>query len=773
MLESPTSWTVADCLKMAASLALPAFQRGAVWDRSAAARLLESLDDGFFVGSLLIWHPVRLQQAAEPLMPGWPLASLPSLVIDGQQRLRAILAVFLLGHRFRRQELPTGREAWTGRLWCARLEGDHLRFSLRAFPGNRQETDWVPVTFLELPASACPGRWRPGPDDVFAWEESSGRGKAKTKSWRECELTLDAWRQEFSEQAATGTDLAELQRRVVQLLDARLVVVELREADGRWSEAEVVENYRRLNDAGERLKQEELDYASLVQLARSAPVASHLEALIYARPGGAVDSDVDAEAEARSAGVEPDDVSRDELLGRGSDREFGLKLFVRTVRQVRGYQQGRTSPSKKLPEPTAMSGSPDAADLWMSEAASVLVAVAQTLRGLELDWRSRIPRDGMGRLRPMELLLVRFPGLRSEAAAPILRAIALRLLIHPSPPADDELAGLVFGVGTGADAAEDLLVALRFESPALVAMLRDDLSPRSRWKDLLYFLLRSRHALDIPADGSEPRRLTASMSPEAQHIVPFSRIQSEERLKRSSRHAINAVGNITWISHRANTLGTGWEAQFMTLDADPENAARHLLGSGTYDQISRRYADSDVPESVVAEFVADRAERIALALHAWCEAEELEASKVLEGSGHRFGGFAPRRDTTSDILLGWGYPPSLVRRLSRVAQRAYARTSASATGWKSSGHSRARWVEGQDPKEMKAKGRAEFEVRLAGDAEPFADRLVLSRAVLSVPAVTGAPLEISSVELADCDLTRQAEEALDLLVSSRGDSPES
>ena len=455
MREIPTSWTVADTLRKAESLALPAFQRGAVWDRGTAARLLESLDDGCFVGSLLIWHPAdtqpgtNAQPGAEPLVPGWMLPQRSSMVIDGQQRLRAILSVLLQGHSMRRQAIGEGREAWTGRLWCVRLEVGRLRFSLRGFPGNRQEHDWIPVVFLGLPKSAGPHRWTPGAEDRFAWTESRGRGTAKTKVWVDCELTLAEWRREFSTEAPTGSDLVELERRLGRLLDARLAVIELHEANGRWSEAQVIENYRRLNSAGERLKPEELDYASLVQLARKAPVATHLAGLIRARPGGATDSEVDMDAEAQSSGVEPEDVRRDELLDRGSEREFGLKLFVRTVREVRGYSEARRSADKRLPEPSAVAERPDAPDHWMSEATSVLAAVAGTLRGLQVDWRARIPRDGMGRLRPLELLLIRFPGLRDEAASPVLRAVALRLLIHTAPPLRRRTVSLDPRVGQG------------------------------------------------------------------------------------------------------------------------------------------------------------------------------------------------------------------------------------------------------------------------------------------------------------------------------------
>ena len=210
----------------------------------------------------------------------------------------------------------------------------------------------------------------------------------------------------------------------------------------------------------------------------------------------------------------------------------------------------------------------------------------------------------------------------------------------------------------------------------------------------------------------------------------------------------------------------------MSLEADPANAGPHLLGTGAYEEIKRRYEGSEVPEKQVGQFVEARAERIALAMHAWCEAEECEASAALEGAEDGFGPFAPRRDTPSDILLGWGYPSPLVRRLTRVARDAYARSSSSAKGWKSSGHNRARWVEGDDPSEMKADGRAEMEVRVAGDGPPLTDLLMLSREVLSIPSQGRGPVVVSVAGLADSRNAELVEAALDRVLPSRAGGAE-
>jgi hypothetical protein len=73
-------------------LRLPLFQRTYVWTDAQVVRLLESLEQGFHVGSLLLWESYGLPPA-EVTFAGLTFRSEvvdPLLVVDGQQRLGAL-----------------------------------------------------------------------------------------------------------------------------------------------------------------------------------------------------------------------------------------------------------------------------------------------------------------------------------------------------------------------------------------------------------------------------------------------------------------------------------------------------------------------------------------------------------------------------------------------------------------------------------------------------------------------------------------------------------
>ena len=74
------------------SITLPVFQRGYVWDRGRVKKLMNSLYQGWPVGSLLIW---RTEANSVDVRPGGQTSPLPymDLLLDGQQRVTSLYGI--------------------------------------------------------------------------------------------------------------------------------------------------------------------------------------------------------------------------------------------------------------------------------------------------------------------------------------------------------------------------------------------------------------------------------------------------------------------------------------------------------------------------------------------------------------------------------------------------------------------------------------------------------------------------------------------------------
>lgn len=84
---------------LAGGLRLPAFQRPYVWTDEQITRFWDSMLQGYHVGSLLVWEQYRLPASVERFA-GHPVECGPGsarVVVDGQQRLGAVVALLLSG----------------------------------------------------------------------------------------------------------------------------------------------------------------------------------------------------------------------------------------------------------------------------------------------------------------------------------------------------------------------------------------------------------------------------------------------------------------------------------------------------------------------------------------------------------------------------------------------------------------------------------------------------------------------------------------------------
>ncbi len=79
---------------------VPAFQRGFVWDQSQIMDLLDSIYNNFPIGSILLWNSMEKLKATRNiggfLIPDRPDSYPVNYVLDGQQRLSTIYAMFCI-----------------------------------------------------------------------------------------------------------------------------------------------------------------------------------------------------------------------------------------------------------------------------------------------------------------------------------------------------------------------------------------------------------------------------------------------------------------------------------------------------------------------------------------------------------------------------------------------------------------------------------------------------------------------------------------------------
>src|SRR4030042_3595526 len=77
---------------------IPAFQRGFVWNQEQVIDLLDSIYNDYPIGSILLWNSLERLKSTRNIAgfeiperePQYPV----NYVLDGQQRLSAIFAVF-------------------------------------------------------------------------------------------------------------------------------------------------------------------------------------------------------------------------------------------------------------------------------------------------------------------------------------------------------------------------------------------------------------------------------------------------------------------------------------------------------------------------------------------------------------------------------------------------------------------------------------------------------------------------------------------------------
>lgn len=597
MANESLQWKVSEVLERVSELGIPHFQRGLVWGVEARGALLESLFYDTPCGSFVLWVPKECAAQGVPLDPSIS-TGIKYLVIDGQQRIRSLHAVF----NGREDSDDDGDEPDGGddseegatKVWCInltrvdgfaeRLERPAREYSLfvrTLDPRVRKARNQAsPLLFNLLPLEVVQA--------VESWTDP------KLGPYREL-LKLRG-----KADAASGADLEQQYRTLrttVLAMQDRQFFVSVQHKD---SPAEMAELYNRINAGGKRVEVEERAFARLVGL---KPNTYEELARVFEAVHGEIALQVGKKDGERQG--------RDQVLRRQQERAFGFKLFIRVFLQVcqhhLGFRQGKSEYSFDLANKGNFLAefrklnAEQVAFLWQ-ETRRVLAHVRDVLRSeLYCDDLRTLPDANS--LTPIFQLLIHYPALSEKRYRPLLAALSLRLLL--SELDSKSLLTMLHEAADPGRVAFDVIPTMLHvldkatERGKLAARLEQANSLQHRFVWLLYWLERRRGARDFlyanvpPGHGLRPPEplIGKDVLPEKQHLVAFNKAgpMYPGSVTRSSSHAVNSLGNLTYISHALNTFDGGLGEFLADLAAEPEDNRRaHLLVD---DRTSQRVLD--------------------------------------------------------------------------------------------------------------------------------------------------------------------------------------
>jgi len=589
-LEGPRS--VEDLLNVHDVMSIPHFQRGLVWDTSSVALLLESLFYATPCGSIILWEPANVSAQ------GIALGQSPQyLIVDGQQRIRSLHGVF--------RDKDDGENQDSVMKWGDGADGGDQKNSGDVDEGGDEDNGvWclnlgrVPE-FTEFSGGKRFRLFRRAKDPRNQDAKQDGKVRGAPLQDRKALLPL-RWfldhtkaeirariGQEGPDRAVAKAAEAVLQNELVngrlrQMLKRSVFQVSV--LGSQRSLADVIGIYNRINSAGKRVEAEEKAFANLV--GECGETHNSLEDFFRRA--------------AKGTGQEAKKNTHDDLLRRQRESRFGFKLFMRTFVLALAYHTDRTVGSTTFSfdsaNPETLREAHDHLQPILETTVNLLAYVATTTlrQGLPCDDLRMLPETAS--LWPVFQLLIRFPGLMAEGTRAALSSIVLRLILADLKKS--ELLRLCTQVNH-AQSAKDALALFNNHRELSPASIRTAIqagvdgaqSLTARYTLVLYWLLRSQHAKDFLDEGNASKKgmelkrsepaLCEQVSPEKQHIVPYSRLKDVFKLHgaRPGRHEVHDIGNLTYISSWQNSFETGVGSRPLQLaNEPPANLDAHLLG---------------------------------------------------------------------------------------------------------------------------------------------------------------------------------------------------
>ena len=491
--------TVNELLQNLPRLGLPHFQRGRVWDNNAVSMLMESLIDDTPCGSIILWRPQGdvMKQGESPGDWGRPAAKPSLLVVDGQQRLTALSAL------------------WTND-WAMNLAAfRHLGLSRHR---------------IESPNPFIPWPQKP-PDDA---------GPTTRENYR---LRTEHLVRLSEVRRGTAPPTVDLDP-----VHWNALVDQIRKADRRrfhvlvkrgTSLSEIVNLYNRINSSGVPVRKEERAYAAMVSI---DPHASDWlrDCFKVAHPGG-------------------DATDRNAVLKRQRERLFGFPLFIAAYTQTVGFHRDLKGDLNLLardnPDRSWVSDSGHRAAM-RHDSLACIKRTSATLREILLCDDLRF----LPSAEPLRLafaVLLKYPRIDDEVLARVLLLGQVNRITGHTKPSRIERSVLDSNHLSEALRAFPSIRDMLGDPRAFERRLLKVESMNDPWVSLMYWYQRSSSSRDYllsPATGGY-RPLDLDCEATKEHIVPFSWLYRSYDLdprSHSARHAVNAIGNLTMVSGEMN-----------------------------------------------------------------------------------------------------------------------------------------------------------------------------------------------------------------------------
>ena len=667
MLTSGT-YSVGDIVADYGNLGIPHFQRGLTWSTDDAGRLLESLFHDTPCGSIILWKPLDAAATGLPLEGD----TFQQLIVDGQQRVRSLHGAFKAG---RHPDELDG--VWCVNLLCVpklrpllqqRKLNRPLFIHVRDPREHARQNQQSRAEHAKQNEQARPDDKKPFRPNPFKYENNVVPLKWLLDDQNKNATWPHIKKADVENRSLIDTEIDQLRADLREMQKRKMFVVVRMEsdaADHNWNLASMVELYNRINSAGIRVEPEERAFASVVAAVPTFnPALLKLFTKVHPqRKGGSPEGRLD----------------RDAALARTRERSFGFKLFMRTFLQTVCVHSSTSVAREGLAfdvlksrlSDNAASKSDDLFTRWQE----ATLLVAETLRcdhllhcddfGFVPDARSLIPAfqlalhfDGCGAADA---------GKRDRLLKTVLAWVVLKLMLDPpDEKASIKLAREIQRADTLSDAVRHVKRVQGQPRKALLEQLAKANSLNNRYALLLYWLVRRRAAQNFTfAFVDKTKRsekilavkehINSASDPEKAHIVAYAQLRDAYGVRddaddadvngnRATKHPINNIGNLTYLSHDTNHWEKGFGDKWMDLASESDvNKTAHLLTGGArhsdvlkFYEKARRADSAEKPGDLKKSFEAmcmARRKLIADAFMEWEEELSTNAKKAIDDAG--------------------------------------------------------------------------------------------------------------------------------------------
>ncbi|MCU7493329.1 MAG: DUF262 domain-containing protein [Ignavibacteria bacterium] len=550
--------TVGQIIEHLNSFGIPHFQRGQVWKKNSVLDLLDSLYKDIPCGTIILAMPpkkIPIKEYGEGLIN--PENEFDYLIVDGQQRITSLWYSF----------------SDNDQNYCINLNTLEDEIGGMIEKNNNLSIEYLDELFIVNKGDVIKNN---------ILELKSSYDLVDINNW--------VMLKDGVEPATFLTKINSLIKE--KILDRKLYVklIEFNEL------SEIIELYNRINSAGIRVEKEEKTFASLVSI-DSDYTLQKIREIFQAVHG--------------SNGHKNEDINttRNNLLKREKEKNFGFKLFIRTFILVYQFNRRKLNKSnaasfdiildKRNYQELCKDG--DFRKMW-DITANVLIYTKVILKELYCNNLAFLPEANA--LLPFFAILIKFPELYkptseryNEGSIKLSKYILLRLLLNPNR---NNTADILLHIYKNVSELKDLVnifeenssnsgieKVLSYGKKSLSVRLKDTETLMEPHVLYLYWMLSRNQAADFSYkdngckgekfNGEEVIIGTEGKCFQKQHIIPVEKLKKTYGYnERPARHQVNNIGNLTYITAELNGF-EGLSSNIFNYRMDDPNLGKHYL----------------------------------------------------------------------------------------------------------------------------------------------------------------------------------------------------